>query len=516
MTFKETYSNTSNNSYDYDRPEKSRHGSHHDLRHNSHDNYPPQSQYPQYQGAGGGDEVLDNRIYVGGVPQWMQDNDLNEYFAKYGDVEHAVVIDKSNDQGPNRYGFVTFKAGSVATVKKLLYEIDPAELTVTGGRTLTLGPARQKHWGRPGGWHHGGRYHHDGQGDRPRRPHQQSWGRRGDHRAPGDGHHHAYRKKEERPRTMSERESGKDCVRTDQLYHQAHLPETSVVPPAHIPFGDMSHPMMMSQPSSVPYPGYPDSSAANMYPSPYFATLPPNLGYMEYYQDQMMTMPAQYYSQTYAGMYYPVMYPPAPGYFNQQQPLYPPQYLPQQPLENMSDSGFHDLTGGNTSLFYQDTSVYPQMMPQEMMSPGQDHRAPECEVSPILNMSSILNTGAGGPEPGQYPGGQPGAPGELGGRTRCFNTPYKQFAPFTSGHHLDPMGNKFPFRGPGKGGRRYSQSQDDALAGGFMRNDARGESIIQPPTNDVNENQKRDPMITKRLENQPDILQDSLKTLTIQ
>ena len=81
----------------------------------------------------------------------MEDTDLFEYFSKYGEVENAVVLDRSSEQGANRYGFVTFSTSSQASVKKLLQEIDQKELTVTGGRTLTVGPARQKTWNKYGG-----------------------------------------------------------------------------------------------------------------------------------------------------------------------------------------------------------------------------------------------------------------------------------------------------------------------------------------------------------------------------
>ena len=48
-----------------------------------------------------------------------------------------------------RYGFITFKACSVGAVRKLLHDTDATELTVRGGRTLTVGPARQRKY-QPG------------------------------------------------------------------------------------------------------------------------------------------------------------------------------------------------------------------------------------------------------------------------------------------------------------------------------------------------------------------------------
>ena len=325
------------------------------------------------------------------------------------------------------------------------------------------------------------------------------------------------RKKEDRSMTAAagEKEGKKEVGKpVPHIHHQAVVDQVRLSP-HHV--HDVSPAMMMQSQPGLPYPAYPDypgAGAPMMYPNPYLAPAA-NMGYMEYYDQQMMMMPAHYYSQTYSGMVYPVMYPPQ--YYNQppQQPLYPhqqpPAMYPPCPPEMLSDSGFHDITSG--SLLYHDLTH--QLMPEQLIntSPGEEQQV---ETSPILNMSSVLNNaGAAGPgqhEMIQFPGGGQVVPGDSGPRTRCFNSPYKQFTPFTSGDTLDPLGNKFPFRGSGhKNTRNYSQSEGDV--GEFMRNDA----IIKHPNNNemTEENFKKDHVNKRSLENQPDILQESLKTLTI-
>ena len=56
----------------------------------------------QGQGGGGSYDVIDNRVYVGGVPVWMNEPDLFNYFLKFGQVETAIIIDKSVQSSINR------------------------------------------------------------------------------------------------------------------------------------------------------------------------------------------------------------------------------------------------------------------------------------------------------------------------------------------------------------------------------------------------------------------------------
>ena len=54
------------------------------------------------QRQGGSYDVIDNRVYVGGVPVWMNEPDLFNYFLKFGQVETAIIIDKSVQSSINR------------------------------------------------------------------------------------------------------------------------------------------------------------------------------------------------------------------------------------------------------------------------------------------------------------------------------------------------------------------------------------------------------------------------------
>jgi len=514
----------------------SQHGSQQDLR--SSGRHSQGGHEPRPEREGGQGEVFENRIYVGGVPHWMVEHELNEYFSKYGEVENVTVIDRSNETVSNRYAFVTFTSNSVASVKKLLHEVDPKELTVTGGRTLTVGPARQKQYPR-GGWHShgdygGGRYHHHNhyggyQGDNRRRHFQPSgtWHRRGD-----KPHQDAGPRRPREDKAASDKEEAKDGGRAEQIPQQ-------VFPDPHmqqqVAFGgDLVPSMMMPQHPGVappyPYPGYEFPGAGGMmYPGHYIApSMAPghvnNMGYMEYY-DQQALMAASlhgFYGQNYpGGMVYPVLYPPHPGQpqYMAQQPHFPSQYPPQA-MDMMSDSGYHDLTAAS-SILYQDNSVHH---PQMEAAAGQDPPSHDIEASPILNMSNLITSAQdmvqepGGKENGQQQATTPMLP-PAGGR--CFNTPNKSFAQFMGGYHLDPLGNKYPFRG-NKGGRRHSSTsqQDDVNGGGFLTNDLARDAVIQPPQNNNNDKRqepfKQEPTMVKRMENQPDILQDSLKQLSIQ
>ena len=169
------------------------------MQHAAHDKMPEyeRQQHSHHRGgqgqghnngsdhSGSGDDVIENRIYVGGVPPKMNEQDLANYFSRYGNVEHVTVIDKTTNLNVNRYGFITFSPCSVGAVNTLLHHTDPAELVLPGGRTLTIGPAKQKLRQRPGHWFSGGREDRGQNGEYRRRyNHHQPWGRRTDTRNP--------------------------------------------------------------------------------------------------------------------------------------------------------------------------------------------------------------------------------------------------------------------------------------------------------------------------------------------
>ena len=88
---------------------------------NSHDQMNDEMQQPGHQGARAelteDGNIIENRIYVGGVPTKMSEPELFSYFSKFGEVDNAIIIDKSTAYNTNRYGFITFKAGSAGAVR---------------------------------------------------------------------------------------------------------------------------------------------------------------------------------------------------------------------------------------------------------------------------------------------------------------------------------------------------------------------------------------------------------------
>jgi len=108
-------------------------------------------------------ELVDNRIYVGGLGYRIEERDLFYFFETFGPVQHAGII---TDGGYSKgYGFVTFHCKEV--VKRLL-DTEEGEGLVLKGRSLYVGAARQRHgqaqyYGRGRG--QGLRRHDNGQGE---------------------------------------------------------------------------------------------------------------------------------------------------------------------------------------------------------------------------------------------------------------------------------------------------------------------------------------------------------------
>ena len=469
----------------------------------------------------------------------MNEEQLHQYFTRFGQVEHVTIIDKSSfchQYTTNRYGFITFKSCSLHAVKKLLHNTDPVDLKVQGGRTLTVGPAKKgrkfghNNWsGGRGGDGHGHGYYVDHR----RRPVHHQWIRRGDKVPHQDERNVLPRKREDKSADGGD-DSKSNTDQAEELPDGANIqPQGSVIP---VDMSAMVFP--------VPYPQQPMASAGQPgydysgmmypplpYPSMQQSLYPPMMtsqgytGYYDYsYSEQFMIMPG------YPGggpMYWPgaslpVLYPSnsqVPCYNQPGLGYYPPldyNLFQPQPVDILSDSGFHDLTSAsipNGSILYGGDITQVQ----ETSAANQSQGLEKEEGSPILNLSHVLNN----PEAAQ---GQP-MPQSLDSmmkqqqmfnqhqmssnndRTRCYNTPYKQFTPFTGGHHLDPQGNKFPFV---KGSKVRRHSGKDVL----QRNEKQFDSmtIIQPSSQDDREiNTKRDqPQKRLQTENQPDLLKDSL------
>lgn len=92
------------------------------------------------------------KIYVGGLPYQVTDEQLAQVFAAYGDIQSAkVIIDRESGRSKG-FGFVEMddEAG-----KKAMDELNGAEL---GGRTLTINEARPQDARPPRGGSGGGGY----------------------------------------------------------------------------------------------------------------------------------------------------------------------------------------------------------------------------------------------------------------------------------------------------------------------------------------------------------------------
>jgi cold-inducible RNA-binding protein len=87
------------------------------------------------------------KIYVGGLPYQVTDEQLAQMFASYGDVQSAKIIFDRQTNRSKGFGFVEMDD---ETGKKAMDELNGAEL---GGRTLTVNEARPQ---AEGGGNRGG------------------------------------------------------------------------------------------------------------------------------------------------------------------------------------------------------------------------------------------------------------------------------------------------------------------------------------------------------------------------
>ena len=84
-------------------------------------------------------EVVNNRIYVGGLGDCIRERDLFHFFSKFGSVQHVGIITTGGHT--KGYGFVTFH--SIEVVGRILSYPDRDNL-VLKGRKLFVGAARQR------------------------------------------------------------------------------------------------------------------------------------------------------------------------------------------------------------------------------------------------------------------------------------------------------------------------------------------------------------------------------------
>jgi len=452
-------------------------------------------------------DVIENRIYVGGVPEWMGEQDLYTFFKHFGDVENAIIRGSSRYQGGggydsgNIYGFITFSPSSSHIVQKLIHNTDPSELVLQDGTQLRVRPAIQQKRNNYGSW---GNNHYQ---DHQRR--FNTWNKRDSNKTEKG----EITKFDESDGKTEESQSTQSVPLEDKTSDE-FLP----VEAANVAW-DESMPVEFSQPHYM-MPQIPISNGGNDYPGHiYTNTMPgPNAfypypqlaphagpGYYDYsYNEQIMFIPptAPYYN-TQNTLFWPpmpVLYPP----YYPAAPTYQPQVdysMPQYPVDPMSDSGFHDLTGA--SSMFPDSSV---MQDASVHQPNSKEH--EVEASPVLNLSQVFN-----PHPDltqvqiqhEVDGGLKnyGSQGYDMARTRSFHPPNKQFTNFMGGNQLErePQGNRaYPFGKVGAGHVRRFSTGDK-----YPKNDRIVSTIIKKPLKENEENIKKD--VGKRLStNQPDLL----------
>ncbi|HYM19790.1 MAG TPA: RNA-binding protein [Candidatus Kapabacteria bacterium] len=109
------------------------------------------------------------KIYVGGLPYQVTDEQLAQLFASYGDVQSAKIIMDRQSGRSKGFGFVEMEDESG---KKAMEELNGAEL---GGRTLTVNEARPQDSRPSGGGGGGYRGGGGGGGDRGGRGGGRNW-----------------------------------------------------------------------------------------------------------------------------------------------------------------------------------------------------------------------------------------------------------------------------------------------------------------------------------------------------
>ena len=60
-------------------------------------------------------DIRYRKIFVGGLPRELGDEEFREFFAKFGDITDAIIIKEAATQRPRGFGFVTFKDSKAVT-----------------------------------------------------------------------------------------------------------------------------------------------------------------------------------------------------------------------------------------------------------------------------------------------------------------------------------------------------------------------------------------------------------------
>jgi len=87
---------------------------------------------------------VSNRIYVGGLPYSVSDQELSDLFSQHGAIESARVISDKFTGQSRGFGFVEMKTDEDA--KKAIAALNGTQLA---GRTITVNEARPQEERRP-------------------------------------------------------------------------------------------------------------------------------------------------------------------------------------------------------------------------------------------------------------------------------------------------------------------------------------------------------------------------------
>jgi RNA recognition motif-containing protein len=80
-----------------------------------------------------------NKLFVGGLPYSMTDDEFKELFAPFGDVQSAdIIFDRATNRSKG-FGFVTF-----ATDEEAQAAVDKLNNSEVGGRKIVVNVARPR------------------------------------------------------------------------------------------------------------------------------------------------------------------------------------------------------------------------------------------------------------------------------------------------------------------------------------------------------------------------------------
>ena len=82
---------------------------------------------------------MTNKIFVGNLNFKLSNDDFKDMFAKFGDIEDAVIITDRDTRRSKGFGFITFKEDAAAA--KAVEEMNEKEFE---GRALTVNIAKPR------------------------------------------------------------------------------------------------------------------------------------------------------------------------------------------------------------------------------------------------------------------------------------------------------------------------------------------------------------------------------------